>query len=62
MNDSENSIVYAEEDGFVAIDSALDIASEGVTAEETVTNLNEAVDLFYECTPLEEVQRRENQS
>lgn len=35
-----------------------DVASQGNTVEESLANLKEAVDLFLECAPAEEVQRR----
>jgi predicted RNase H-like HicB family nuclease len=51
--------VLPEEGGFVANHFRLDIASEGDTVEEALANLNEAVELFYECASAEEIKRRE---
>jgi predicted RNase H-like HicB family nuclease len=36
----------------------LDVASQGNTVEEALGNLKEAVELFLECAPAEELQRR----
>lgn len=47
--------------GFVAICAELDIASQGETVEEARQNLQEAVELFFECASSEEVQERLHQ-
>ena len=48
----------AEEGGFVARCVELDVASEGETVEDARRNLIEAVELFFETAPTEEVRRR----
>lgn len=48
----------AEEGGFVAHCVELDVASEGETVEDARRNLIEAVELFFETAPTEEVRRR----
>lgn len=48
----------AEEGGFVSQCVELDIASEGETVEDARRNLIEAVELFFETAPAEEVRRR----
>jgi predicted RNase H-like HicB family nuclease len=47
--------------GFVALCAELDIASQGETVEEARQNLQEAVELFFECASSEEVQERLHQ-
>lgn len=47
-----------EGDGYVALCPELDIASQGDTPAEARANLIEAVELFFEVAPFEEVQRR----
>ncbi|MFY8000844.1 MAG: type II toxin-antitoxin system HicB family antitoxin [Candidatus Kapaibacteriota bacterium] len=44
--------------GFVALCAELDIASQGETVEEARQNLQEAVELFFECASSEEVRGR----
>ncbi|MBS3965786.1 MAG: type II toxin-antitoxin system HicB family antitoxin [Truepera sp.] len=52
------AIVEREREGYVALCSELDIASQGETIEEARNNLREALDLFFEVAPVEEVRRR----
>ena len=52
------AIIQAEEDAFVALCPELDIVSQGGTIEQARDNLREAIELFLECAPEEEVQRR----
>lgn len=52
------AIVEGEDDGFVSLCPELDIASQGGTVEEATANLKEAVELFLECAPREELDRR----
>jgi predicted RNase H-like HicB family nuclease len=42
----------------VALCPELDVASQGATEEEAKANLREAVELFFECAPMEEVRER----
>ena len=52
------AIIQREEDGYVALCPELDIASEGDTVEEARENLREALELFFECAPPQEVAQR----
>jgi len=45
-------------DGYVALCPDVDIASQGLTVEEARDNLKEALELFFESAPPEEVSRR----
>ncbi len=47
-----------EGDGFVATCPELDIASQGDTSEAAKANLREALELFFECASVEEIDRR----
>ena len=51
-------IVEREDDGYVSLCPELDIASQGDTIEEARDNLREAVELFLECAPPEEIRER----
>ena len=50
--------IEREEDGYVALCPELDIASQGDTVESARDNLKEALELFFEVAPPEEVARR----
>lgn len=52
------AIIEREGDGYVALCSDLDIASQGPSVEEARRNLGEAVELFFETADPSEVQRR----
>jgi len=52
------AIIEREDDGFVALCPALDIASQGATIEEARANLVEALTLFFETADESEVARR----
>ena len=52
------AIIGREGDGYVALCPELDIASQGDTVETARDNLREALELFFEAAPPEEVQRR----
>jgi len=54
------AIIQAEPPGFVALCPQIDVASQGDTIEESLANLREAVELFYECASPAEVASREN--
>ena len=58
MNRRFTAIIAREEDGYVALCPELDIASQGDTVESARDNLREALELFFEVAPPEEVQRR----
>lgn len=52
------AVIHREDDGFVALCPELDIASQGNTVETARENLREALELFFECAPPEEVDER----
>lgn len=52
------AIVEREGDGYVALCPELDIASQGATVTAARDNLAEALTLFFETAPAEEVDRR----
>jgi len=52
------AIIAREGKGYVALCPQLDIASQGDTLEEARLNLIEALELFYETAPKEEISRR----
>lgn len=55
------AVIEREGDGYVSLCPELDIASQGDTIEEARKNLIEAVELFFETAPPEEVQERYHQ-
>ena len=52
------SIVWREDEEFVALCPELDVASQGDSRESARAALHEAVEGFLEIAPREEVQRR----
>lgn len=52
------ALIQREGDGYVSICPELDIASQGQTVPEARANLREALELFFENAPAEEVARR----
>ena len=58
MNLSLTAIVEREGDGYVALCPEVDVASQGGTVAEARDNLAEALALFFETAPAEEVCRR----
>jgi predicted RNase H-like HicB family nuclease len=52
------AIIDREDDGFSALCPELDIASQGDTIEEAKKNLQEALELFFECASPEEIEIR----
>lgn len=52
------AFIEREEGGYVALCPELDIASQGDTVEAARDNLKEALELFFESAPPEEVARR----
>ncbi len=58
MKSKFTAVLRREEDLYVAFAPDLDIASQGATQEEALANLREAVSLFLECAPAEEVAGR----
>jgi predicted RNase H-like HicB family nuclease len=55
---SFKAILEREGDQYVALCPELDVASQGLSVEEAVANLREAVELFLECADPKEVQQR----
>lgn len=56
------AVINEENGGYVSLCPELDIASQGDTVEEALHNLKEAVEMFLECAPEEEILRREHQN
>jgi predicted RNase H-like HicB family nuclease len=52
------AIIEREGNGYVALCPELDIASQGDTIEQARDNLQEALELFFECASAEEVKSR----
>jgi predicted RNase H-like HicB family nuclease len=52
------AIIEREGDGYVALCPELDIASQGDTVESARDHLRDALELFFETAPPEEVQQR----
>jgi len=58
MKRSLTAVFTRENSGFVALCPELDVASQGDTVEEAKRNLQEAVELFFECASPEEIRER----
>ena len=58
MNRQLTAIVERDGDGYVAFWPEVDVASQGDTLTEARDNLAEALTLFFETAPEEEVSRR----
>jgi predicted RNase H-like HicB family nuclease len=52
------AIIEREGDQYVSLCPEVDVASCGETIEAARSNLIEALTLFFECAPAEEIQRR----
>ena len=52
------AIIEREGDGYVALCPELDIASQGDTVSQARSNLQEALELFFQTASADEVQRR----
>ena len=52
------AIIQPEGTGFVSLCPELDIASQGDTVELATNNLREALELFFETAPDEEIRQR----
>lgn len=52
------ALIEADGDGYVALCPEPDVASEGDSAEEARANLTEALELFFEAAPPDEVAHR----
>ncbi|MBM4311197.1 MAG: type II toxin-antitoxin system HicB family antitoxin [Deltaproteobacteria bacterium] len=58
MNRQLTAIIEREGDGYVSLCPELDIASQGDTIEESRTNLQEALELFFATASPEEIKTR----
>ena len=58
MNRQLTAIIEREGDGYVALCPEVDVASQGNTVTEARANLAEALTLFFETAPAEEIDRR----
>ena len=52
------AIIEKEGSGYVSLCPELDIASQGETVTEARENLQEALELFFECASPEEIETR----
>jgi predicted RNase H-like HicB family nuclease len=52
------AIIQPEGTGYVSFCPELDIASQGDTIKEARDNLREALELFFECASLAEIEQR----
>ena len=52
------AIIEREGEGYVSLCPELDVASQGKTIEEARDNLREALELFFESAPPDEVKQR----
>lgn len=52
------AIIEKEETGYVSLCPELDIASQGETVTEAKENLQEALELFFECASPDEIETR----
>ena len=52
------AVIEREGNGYVSLCPELDIASQGDSIEEARKNLLEAVELFFETAPAEEIEER----
>ena len=52
------AIIGKEADAYVAFCPEVDIASQGDTLNEAKTNLKEALELFFETAPMDEIASR----
>jgi len=58
MTKRMTAVIHREGDGFVAICPEVDVASQGDTIESARDNLREALELFFECAPADEIRER----
>lgn len=58
MTRTFTAAIHREGDGYVAICTELDVASQGATVEEARANLREAVELFLESASPGEIKDR----
>lgn len=60
MRRTLTATIWREGDGYVSLCPELDIASQGETVEEARSNLQEAVELFFEVAHPNEIGERLN--
>lgn len=58
MTRNFTGVIEREGELYVSLCPELDVASQGVTVEEAIANLKEAVELFLECADQEEIRKR----
>ncbi len=58
MTKQLTAIIEREGDGYVALCPEVDVASQGGTVDEARTNLQEALELFFETASPEEIKTR----
>jgi predicted RNase H-like HicB family nuclease len=58
MNRQLTAVIEREGNGYVSFCPEVDVASQGDTVQEASENLKEAVELFFETAPKEEISRR----
>ena len=52
------AVIEREGDGYVSLCPELDVASQGDTVEQARSNLQEALELFFETASPEEIEQR----
>jgi predicted RNase H-like HicB family nuclease len=52
------AIIEREGNGYVSLCPELDVASQGDTIEQARENLQEALELFFECASSDEIKQR----
>jgi len=52
------AIIEQEAGGYASLCPEVDVASQGDTVEEALSNLREALELFFECASEEELRQR----
>ena len=58
MNRQLTAVIEREGNSYVSFCPEVDVASQGDTVQEASENLKEAVELFFETAPKEEISRR----
>ena len=58
MNREFTAVIEREGDGYVALCPEFDVASQGDSIEQARANLQEALELFFECASPDEIARR----
>jgi len=58
MNKQLTAIIEKEDDYYVALCPEVDVTSQGKSIEESLANLKEAIELFFEVASPEEIKLR----